>query len=143
MRYEQLLAQHERLTDAATHAAEACEDFARNANGHRGHVIPAPTAYELLGNLKVLLWSLNEIADFLPTGLENSLGSADITVLDRDFITGEERDPKASVVAATETLRTMWLALAQAAQSAEQAQEAINSQGYEPTEPARIEGASA
>ena len=133
MDYQQLLAQHERLADVARDAASACEALARNANGRRGHVIPAPSAYELLGNLKLMLWSLNEVVGFMPTGLANSLSSADITVVDRDFATGRAQDPTASIAAASNALQSMSSVLAKAAEFAEQAQGAIDSQGYEPT----------
>lgn len=117
---------------------EACETLTRNANGRRGNVIPAPTAYELLGNLKVLLWPLREIADFLPTGLENSLRSTDITVLDSGFIIGEERDPKASVVAATQALRAIWLAPARTRPARRTSPRGHHCQGYEPKRPAEV-----
>lgn len=133
MDYQQLLDQHERLTDAAQEMCSACEALARNANGNRGHVIPAPSAYELLGNLKVALWSLKEVVEFMPTGLANSLTVPGITVVDRDFATGEVRDPEVYIAAASNALQSMYHALAQASKLAEQAQGAINSQGYNPS----------
>lgn len=105
MDYQQLLDQHARLAGVANDVASACEALARNANGHRGRVIPAPTAYELLGNLKVALWSLGEVIEFLPTGLANSLTVADITVIERDFTTGEVRDPRQSIASAAAVLK--------------------------------------
>lgn len=139
MDYQQLLAQHERLTAVANDVASVCEALARNANGHGGHVIPAPSAYELLGNLKVALWSLKEVVEFMPTGLSNSLTVERITVVDRDFATGEVRDPKVSITATSHALGSMRAALAQAAEFAEQAQAPIDSQGYEPKQPTPTE----
>lgn len=135
MDYQQLLDQHEHLTDLAQDVCSACETLARNTNGNGGHVIPAPSAYELLGNLKVSLWLLKEIVAFMPTGLTNSLTAPGITVVDRDVATGEVRDPNVSTMAASRALESMYDLLAQAAEFAEQAQGAISGQGYEPARP--------
>lgn len=131
MDYQHLLDQHERLTDVAQELCSACETLARHSNGQRGHVIPAPSAYELLGHLKVALWSLQEVVAFMPTGLANSLTAPDITVVDRDFTTGEIRDARASLAEASAALESMRCALSQVAELAEEAQGAINGQGYE------------
>ncbi len=45
--------------------------------------IPAPIAYDLLGNVKVLLWHLLEVTESLPTGVANSLTENRLTIYDR------------------------------------------------------------
>ena len=114
----------------ALKAADAAEDLARVANGHREHVIPAPTAYDLLGELKVLLWHLKEVADYLPTGIQAALGDPRLDVYDRDVATGADRDPVAQATLAAHRLRDLSAALDHAATAAEAAQTALNGQGY-------------
>ena len=128
----QLEQQSDRMIDAANQAHAAVEDLARAANGNAGHVIPGPTAYDLLGNLSSLLWQLDEVAEFLPTGLRNSLNDERITVVDRDFNTGEVRDAAAQIDLAAKHLAELHAALQTAAAAAGAAQVAINSQGWEP-----------
>ena len=52
----------DRVRERADHACAAGEGLARVANGTNGHVIPAPVAYDLLGNVKVLLGNIRKIA---------------------------------------------------------------------------------
>ena len=127
-----LEAQTDRMIEAATEAHAAAQDLARAANGNAGRVIPGSTAYDLLGNLSSLLWQLDEVAEFLPTGLRNSLKDPRITVTDRDFNTGEVRDPAAQVELAAKHLAELHAALQAAAAAADATQVAINSQGWEP-----------
>lgn len=132
MNYEQLIGQFEVTSNVALHLREAAETLARNANGTRSHIMPAPTAYELLGHLKLALGHLNEVAAFLPQGLQNSLDNPNVTITDRDSLTGEARDPEESVNLARLSLLQLSDALFAAATSADSAQSALNGQGYEP-----------
>lgn len=128
---DQLQANNDRMRVAGTQACDAARDFARAANGNNGHIIPASTAYDLLGNLKVLLSDLEEITEHMPRGLAASLNDPRIDVYDLDPSTGEGRGPAEQVAVATEQLRALTAALAAASIHAEAAQSAINSQGYE------------
>lgn len=65
MDYDQLIEQFEITSSVALNLREAAEALARNANGTRSHIMPTPTAYELLGHLKLALGHLNEVAAFL------------------------------------------------------------------------------
>lgn len=132
MNYDQLIEQFESTSNVALSLREAADTLARNANGTRSHIMPAPTAYELLGHLKLALGQLNEVAAFLPQGLRNSLDNPNVTITDRDFLTGEARNPEESVNLARQALIQLSDALVSAAFSAESAQGALNSQGYEP-----------
>lgn len=122
--------QNHRMRDAATVATDAVRNFARAANGNNGHIIPAPTAYDLVGNIKILLTDVKEITYHLPSGLAASLNNPWIEVYDRDCLTGEEKQPAEQVAVATRHLRALTTALAAAAEYAEATQSAINSQGY-------------
>lgn len=132
MNYDRLIEQFEITSDVARNLREAAEALARDANGTRSHIMPAPTAYELLGHLKLALGHLNEVASFLPLGLRDSLDNPNVTITDRDFLTGEARNPEESVNLANQALISLSAALVAAATSAESAQGALNSQGYEP-----------
>lgn len=57
------------MRTAATQASNAAQDFARAANGNNGHIIPAATAYDLLGNIKALLRNVEEVTDYMPRGV--------------------------------------------------------------------------
>lgn len=96
MNIDRLISQHERMKDAACGLDDAATDFARNCNGNNGHIIPAPTQYEILGNLKVAVWGIREVVEFLPAGLANALANPDTVTTDRDVLTGEQRDPAES-----------------------------------------------
>lgn len=117
------------ISDAALTACEAAEALARAANGIRCHTVPAPTAYDLLGSLKVLLWYLSEVGNHLPVGLAASLNDPRFAVYDRDPA-GIRRDPAAQVVLASEHLGRLVAHLSAAADAAESAQVAINGQGW-------------
>jgi hypothetical protein len=137
MTYNALISQNGRMIDTALKLDGAAEQFARNCNGNNGHIIPAPTVYELLGNLKVALWNVGEVVDYLPTGLTRSIEQAaecGVTVTDRDWATGEPRDPQESLRQAITALRTARASLQGVAQALEAAQSAISGQGFEPIE---------
>ena len=127
----QLRQQTEHMIDTANQAADAVHEFARAANGNAGHVIPAPSAYDVLGNLTSLLGRLEEVAKFLPVGLRNSLTDPRISVGDRDFNTGKVRDPSAQVERAAAHLAELHTALEAAYAAAAAAQVAINGQGWD------------
>lgn len=126
---DSLISHGERVRAASDEACEASRDLARAANGNSGHVVPGPVAYDLLGNLKVLLWSLREVAEFMPTGVANSLSDERIVVYDRGP-EGDDRDPKEQLIRARAALEQMASALADAAACAEAAQGALNGQGW-------------
>lgn len=132
MNYDQLIGQYDMISEVAFNLRGAAETLARNANGTRSHIMPAPTTYELLSHLKLALGHLNEVAAFLPQGLRNSLNNPNVTVTDRHFLTGDARDPEESVTLACQALLQFSGALTAAATYAESAQGALNSQGYEP-----------
>ena len=132
MKYDQLIGQFVSIRAVALNLREAAEALARNANGTRSHIMPAPTAYELLGHLKLTLSHLSEVAAFLPQGLRSSLDNCNVTITDRDLLTGEGRDPDESVKQACQALNQLSAALVAAATFAESAQGALSSQGYEP-----------
>lgn len=132
---DQLLAQHERIESAGNTASGAVQDLARAANGMNSHIIPAPTAYDVLGNIKVLLSHLQEVTDFMPSGLTASLEDPRILVRDRHYMTGDERDPAQQVALATAELRALSAVLAAAESLAEAAQEALSSQSYAENDP--------
>lgn len=127
---DQLQNQNDRMRGTASQASDAAQDFARAANGNNGHIIPAATAYDLLGNIKVLLSHVREITEHLPRGLAASLNDPRIEVYDRDPSTGAERGPAEQVALATVELRALTAALEAATNLAEAAQSAINAQGY-------------
>lgn len=126
----QLAADYDRVHDVANDAREATEQIARAANGNSIRVLPAPAVYELLGNVKVILWHLREAAEYLPRGLAHSLSDGAIEVYDRDPGTGEPRDAAVQVQIASDELAELVASLTAAARAAEAAQTAINSQGY-------------
>lgn len=126
----QLQAENDRMTKAATTACDAVQDLARTAGGNNGHVIPAPTAYDLLGNIKVLLIHLREVTDHMPRGLNASLDDTRIVVHDRNDFTGEERGPAQQIALAAQCLTALSASLDAATSHAEIAQTALNSQGY-------------
>ncbi len=127
-----LQAQNERQVAAANAAAEATQELARSANGNGGHVMPAPTVYDILGNLKVMMWQLREVTDFLPRGLAFSLEDDRLAVYDRDvYGAGGDREPAAQIGVAAEHLAAISTALRAAAEHAESAQQALAGQGYD------------
>ena len=117
--------------EAALRFCESAEDLAREANGIRGAVLPAPVAYDLLGNLKVALGYLTEVARFMPTGVMASLSDPRLAVYDRNCLTGEARDPAVQAALAAEHMHEILTYLSAAAEAAEDAQVALNSQGYD------------
>lgn len=129
---DRLVAEGQAIRDCADEAADGAEGLARAANGTSCGSVPAPVGYDLLGNVKVLLWYVREATGYLPRGLERSLGDERIVVYDRDFATGEDRDPVAQVAIANLHLARLNAALREAAAAAEAAQLALAGQGYNP-----------
>lgn len=129
---DRLIAEGKTIRARADRAADAAEGLARAANGTNCGTVPAPVGYDLLGNVKVLLWYVREATGYLPRGLERSLGDERIVVYDRDLATGEDRDPVAQVASANLHLERLNAALREAAAAAEAAQSAIAGQGYNP-----------
>lgn len=128
---DHLQAQNERQVAAAKAAEDATHELARAANGNGGHVMPAPTVYEILGNLKVMMWQLREVTDFLPRGLACSLEDDRLAVYDYDIYgAGGDREPAAQIDLAAEHLAAISTALRAAAEHAERAQQALVGQGY-------------
>ena len=122
----------------ADELCEAAKALARVANGIRGDVMPAPTAYDLLGNLKVALAYLAEVTRFMPVGVRNSLSDERIRVYDSDFGSGRKRDPAGQVTIAGHHLAELLTHLVAANEAAEAAQVVLNGQGYmAPSEAAR------
>lgn len=101
---DDLVAVGEEQREAANQLAVAAEVLAREANGSRLAVMPAPVAYDVLGNLKVSLALLNEVVRYLPHGLRRSLDDARLAVYDQDPWTGQERDPGRQVASAADHL---------------------------------------
>lgn len=133
---DDLLRQWERQGAAAVAASDAAQEFARNANGTHGSVMAAPTVYSLLGDIKLTLWRIREVTDYLPSGLAASLEDPRFTVYDRDFFhTGDSRNPIAQAQLAAEQLVAASRALRQAADGIEAAQVALNGQGLDWREP--------
>lgn len=91
--------------------------------------IPAPVAYDVLGNLSAAASMIEQLAGQLDRGLRASLDAEGIEVYDR------ERDPRESVAAASgwfDQARSLAVDLSSALGAA---QIAINEQGYEETTP--------
>lgn len=116
--------------DAADQLTTAAERLAREANGTRSSVTPAPVAYDLLGNLKVSLSLLTEVVQHLPQGLERSLHDERLDVYDQDPWTGVVRDPVHQVDLASGHLTKAAQRLQAAVTHAEAAQSALGCQGY-------------
>lgn len=119
----------ERQRQAANDACKAAHTLARTANRSAARVIPAPVAYDLLGNIKMLLHYLQEVTENLPDGLTNSLNDDRIAVYDRDA-NGTDRDPLTQINQAGRHLHALTKSVALAATQAEAAQRALNGQGY-------------
>lgn len=126
---DDLLAHGERVREAANKACDTADTLARAANGNSGGVIPAPVAYDLLGNVKVLLWKIREVTEFLPTGVFNSLEDERLTIYDRGP-NGQDRDPVKQFAIAADRLEQLTDLLGEAAGAAEGAQVALNGQGW-------------
>ncbi|TRY19425.1 hypothetical protein FOJ82_00465 [Tessaracoccus rhinocerotis] len=119
--------QREHQEQVANEASDAVRDLARAVNTG---TVTAPAAYAVLGNQKLMLHHLEEVNDRLIHGLRSSLTDDRITVVDRHFITGTERDPETQISHATQLLETARNALAHAAHAVATAQEVLNSQGF-------------
>ena len=133
---EQLQHQGERQREAANQASDAAHELARRANSSSASVIPGPAAYDVLGDIKMLLYYVSEVTDNLPHALAGSLDDARFDVFDRDY-DGNQREPRAQVQRASEQLHELTGLLSQAYDRAEAAQQAISGQGYK----ARPQGA--
>ena len=129
-----LRGQHEQVEALAGHLACAAQDLARVANGTRCGATPAPTAYALLGRVKIACRHLGEILAALPQGLHNSLTLRVIEVTDYDPETGEIRDPGESITQAGANLRALHAAFEAASMCAEAAQAALANQGWTPVD---------
>lgn len=126
--------QHEQIEALAGHLACVAQDLARVANGTRCGVTPAPTAYALLGRVKIACRHLSEILAALPQGLHNSLTSKAIEVTDYDPETGNPVDPGKSITQAGANLRALHAAFEAASRFAEAAQAALANQGWTPVD---------
>ncbi len=120
---------------AAVAASDAAQEFARNANGTYGRVMAAPMVYSLLGDIKLTLWRLREVTEYLPQGVAASLTDPNLAVYDRDLYTGADRGADAQAQVAAQHLAAASRALRLAADSTEAAQVALNSQGFTWREP--------
>ena len=129
-----LRSQHEQVEALAGRLACVAQDLARVANGTRCGAIPAPTAYALLGRVKIACRHLGEILATLPQGLHNSLTLKAIEVTDYDPETGNPVDPGKSITHATEVLCALHAALEAASRCAEAAQAALAHQGWAPVD---------
>lgn len=127
--------QGERQRAAASNACDAAQDLARSANAH---VITAPVAYDVLGNIKMLLHHLQEVTDHMPVGLVNSLNDELIHVYDRD-IDGHDRDPLEQIETAGPHFHDLTMHLQEAYKHADAAQQAIAGQGYHEAEQGCLE----
>lgn len=87
--------------------------------------IPAPLAYEILGNLKGVAHALSEVGNSLGPGLRRSLDAYDVY--------DNNRAPADSVAMAQAVLEQAAQHLAQAGELLSEAQSAINLQGYKTT----------
>lgn len=135
---DQLQYENEQQIAAARAAEEAAREFVRAANGNHGHVLPGPALYDVLAAFKLALYDFEQVAEFLPRGLKNSLTDPRITVVESDlFDSGDERDPATQAEIASAHLNHMRSALASAAEHAEKAHAAISRQGYTPNEEAK------
>ena len=126
--------QHEQIEALAGRVCEAAQDLARAANGSRCGVIPAPTAYAILGRVKIACRHLGEILAALPQGLHNSLTLRVIEVTDYDPETGNPVAPGKSITHATEALYALHAAFEAASRCAEAAQAALAHQGWTPVD---------
>lgn len=126
---EQLQHPGECQREAAIQASDAAQELARRANSSNASVIPGPAAYDILGDIKMLLYYVSEVTDNLPQALAGSLNDARLDVYDRDY-DGNEREPRIQVQHASEQLHELTELLSQAYDRAEAAQQAISGQGY-------------
>lgn len=85
--------------------------------------VPAPTVYEILGNLKGVGHMLPQTFNQLAAGLGKSLNAYEV-------YEDDGRDPVQSVAAATDHLTRAAQLAAQVGQELEQAQSTISRQGY-------------
>lgn len=127
---DQLKLEGEQQREAANRACAAAQALARTANRSSVSIITAPVAYDLLGNIKMLLLHIHEVTDNLPYGMFRSLDDTRIKVFDRDH-DGSERDPYVQLMRAFMPLYGLTECLAEAIENAENAQQAISLQGYE------------
>ncbi|MGY4768954.1 hypothetical protein ACXC9Q_18740 [Kribbella sp. CWNU-51] len=107
------------------HADDAYEAI-RALNHGTYRTIPAPLAYDVLGNLQAMGFGLAQLAGQLARGLRVSLTEYD--VYDRN------RDPAASVAMAHEALMQAAERARGGAELLAAAQSAINAQGYNLTD---------
>ena len=84
--------------------------------------VPAPLAYEILGNLKGVAYALSEVGNSLGPGLRRSLDTYDVY--------DNNRAPADSVTMAQAALEQAAQHLEKAGALLDEAQSAINLQGY-------------
>ena len=110
--------------DDLVHAAEDAYEAIRTLNHATvgGQAVPAPLAYDLLGNLDSLGYGLHQLLGQLAAGLEKSLTEYDM--YDRN------RDPAESVAQAADALGRAATHAHELGRLLSAAQAAINLQGY-------------
>lgn len=119
--------QREHQEQVSNDACDAIQDLARAMNTG---TVTAPAAYAVLGNQKQMLQYLDAVNHRLIHGLQSSLTDYRITVVDRDFITGAERDPAVQIAHTTQLLESARNNLGAAEHAVATAQEVLNSQGF-------------
>lgn len=95
----------------------------------RGHPVPAPLLYEILGNLKGVGHLLPQALDQLGAGLGRSLEDCDVD-------DGPGRDAGVSLAQARELMAAAARAAGELGEYLERAQAALATQGYRPDRPA-------
>jgi hypothetical protein len=101
---------------------ESTRAVARTVNN--ATAVPAPLAYDLLGNLKGVAYALSEVGNSLGPGLRRSLEFYDVY--------DNNRAPADSITMAQAALEQAAQHLAKAGDLLSEAQTAINLQGYNP-----------
>ena len=130
---DQLDARNQHQVTAAFEANEAVQAFARTTNRVSGGVIPAPSAYSIIGNLKTLVGSLHEVTEYLPGGLLKTLSNPHLTVTDRDIYgSNAKRDPSDQIALLGAHMAVVTEALADVQRHLELAQQSIAGQSYSP-----------
>ena len=112
--------------DVAADAIRAVNHLTGN-----GHPIPAPVAYEVLGNLAALAHRLPQALTPLAQGLNRSM--------DEFTVTDSAGDPRTSATTAVEALTLAAQLAEQVGAALAEAQQAIAGQGYDSDAPAAAE----
>ena len=124
------LVAHERTGERVRGWPEEAYESIRAINHltNTGLSIPAPVVYRVLGDLKMAVGALPQALEQMGDGLKRSLESPTIEVTD------SKGDPRTSVAEARRRFAQATEHLQRARIALEQAQVAINSQGYEDVE---------